>query len=85
MERFSYLGPGPRPMVLVDWGDRWEAPEGPPILFKYQPDGHPARPLIICAECGEPLQAMDIHPQKGPRAFRATALPLPLRAGDEKK
>jgi hypothetical protein len=58
-------------MVLLAWGDRWEAPDGPPILFKHQPDGHPARSLVICDECGEPLKAMDIHPQKGPGAFKA--------------
>jgi DNA-binding HxlR family transcriptional regulator len=72
-------------MALVAWGDRWEAPDGPPILFRHQPDGHPARPLVICAECGEPIKAMDIRPQKGPGAVRVMALPLPLRAGDEKK
>lgn len=71
-------------MALVAWGDRWEAPDGPPILFKHQPDGHPARPLVICAECGEPLKAKDIHPQKGPGAVRLMALPLPLRVGGTK-
>jgi len=71
-------------MALVAWGDRWEAPDGPPILFKHQADGHPARPLVICAECGEPLKAKDIHPQKGPGAVRLMALPLPLRVGGTK-
>ncbi len=72
-------------MALVAWGDRWEAPDGPPILFKHQTDGHPARPLVICAECGEPLKAKDIHPQAGPGAVRLMALPLPLRGGGAKK
>ena len=72
-------------MALVAWGDRWEAPDGPPILFKHQTDGHPARPLVICAECGEPLKAKDIHPQAGPGAVRLMALPLPLRGGGAKR
>jgi DNA-binding HxlR family transcriptional regulator len=53
-------------MALVAWGDRWEAPNGPPIIFRHQPDGHPARPWVICAECGEALKAKDIRPKKGP-------------------
>ncbi len=69
-------------MALVAWGDRWEAPDGPPILFRHQPDGHPARPLVICAECGKPLKAIDIQPQIGPGAASLEALPLPLRAAE---
>jgi DNA-binding HxlR family transcriptional regulator len=69
-------------MALVAWGDRWEAPNGPPIIFRHRADGHPTLPLVICAECGEVLKAKDIHPQKGPGANRLMALPLPLRAGD---
>jgi hypothetical protein len=72
-------------MALVAWGDRWETPDGPPILFRHRPDGHPARPLVICAECGAPIKAWDIRPQKEPGAVRVMALPLPLKAGDEKK
>lgn len=66
-------------MALVAWGDQWEAPQGPPIVFKHQPDGHVVRPLVICAHCGEPLKGKDIQPQKGPGAARPLALPLPLR------
>jgi DNA-binding HxlR family transcriptional regulator len=66
-------------MALVAWGDRWESPHGPPILFLHQPDGHPARPIVSCAQCGEALKAGDIHPKKGPGAVRPKALPLTLR------
>ena len=43
-------------MALASWGDRWEAPAGPPILFRHQPDGHPARALVVCADCGRTAQ-----------------------------
>jgi DNA-binding HxlR family transcriptional regulator len=66
-------------MALVAWGDRWEAPKGPPILFLHQPDGHPAQPMVICAHCGKVLKPKDIQPGKGPGAARLAALPLPLR------
>jgi len=66
-------------MALVAWGDRWEAPDGPPVIFRHRPDGHPTQPLIICAQCGEILKAGDITPQKGPGAARPGALPLTLQ------
>jgi DNA-binding HxlR family transcriptional regulator len=66
-------------MALVAWGDRWEAPGGPPVLLRHKKDGHGARPIVICAECGDALTPGDIRPVRGPGAKRPMALPLPLR------
>jgi len=66
-------------MALVAWGDRWEATDGPPVVFRHRPDGHPALPIVICAQCGEALRAKDIQPEKGPGAVRPKALPMSLR------
>ena len=72
-------------MALAAWGDRWEAPQGPPIIFRHQPGGHSVSPLVICAECGKAVKAKDIRPEIGPGAKRRMALPLPLRNGDPKE
>ena len=66
-------------MALAGWGDRWEAPKGPPILFRHGSDGHPAEPALMCRCCGEALTPGNIRPQRGPGAKRPKALPLPLR------
>lgn len=66
-------------MALVAWGDHWESPHGPPIVFTHQPDGHPVQPMVICAQCGEALKARDINPQKGPGVSDVKALPMTLR------
>lgn len=68
-------------MALVAWGDRWESPSGPPIVFLHSPDGHPAQPSVVCSQCGKALLPKDIRPQPGPGALRAGSLPLPLREG----
>lgn len=70
-------------MALVAWGDRWESPDGPPIIFRHKPDGHPARPVVICSQCGDVLHSKDIVAEKGPGVSLSKSLPLPLR-GDRK-
>ncbi|HUN56216.1 MAG TPA: helix-turn-helix domain-containing protein [Smithella sp.] len=71
-------------MALVAWGDKWEAPNGPPIIFKHQPNGHAAKPGVICTCCGKPLQPKDIRPKKSPNVKRPNALPMTLRGADNK-
>jgi DNA-binding HxlR family transcriptional regulator len=72
-------------MALVAWGDRWEAPDGPPVVFRHLPDGHPAQPIVICERCGEALNAKDIQPEKGPGAARPKALPISLRPAEKSR
>ncbi|MBW2514968.1 MAG: helix-turn-helix transcriptional regulator [Deltaproteobacteria bacterium] len=66
-------------MALVSWGDRWEAPQGPPIIFQHQPDGHLVHSKVICSHCGEVLKPKDIKPAIGPGAKRLKSLPMTLR------
>jgi DNA-binding HxlR family transcriptional regulator len=68
-------------MALVAWGDQWEAPNGPPVLLKHKKDGHRARPIVVCGQCGDTLTPDNVRPVKGPGAKRPVALPLPLRPG----
>ena len=66
-------------LTMVAWGDRWEAPKGPPVELRHNKDGHRARPIVVCAECGEALTPKNVRPLRGPGARRPMALPLPLR------
>jgi len=49
--------------TLREWGDRY-AVETPPVVFRHH--DHELRVGRICAECGEPVRAADVH-----RASRA--------------
>jgi len=66
-------------MALVAWGDKWESPKGPPIIFHHGSDKHTVQPKVICAQCGEELIARDIEPGKGPGVTNPEALPICLR------
>lgn len=61
-------GLGPVIMALTEWGDRWAAPDGPPILFEHTGCGHPARTTIVCAACGQGVAPADVSVAPGPGA-----------------
>ncbi len=71
-------------MSLVAWADRWEAPEGPPILFLHGEERHPVHPVVICQNCEKPINATGIIPEMGPGARRPSRLPTPLRPQKDK-
>jgi hypothetical protein len=50
------------------WGDRWAAPDGPPVLIEHRGCGKRTRPQVTCACCGEPLSADDLDIHAGPGA-----------------
>lgn len=48
-------------VALTEWGDRWAAPDGPPVVF-----GHPgcdglARQTVVCTSCGNGLPASKLE------------------------
>lgn len=48
--------------TLMSWGDRYLAgPGGPPLVLEHT-CGHRVSPRLICAACGEPLEARDTRP-----------------------
>ncbi|MGH3448346.1 MAG: winged helix-turn-helix transcriptional regulator [Nocardioidaceae bacterium] len=59
---------GPVIMALTEWGDRWAAPGGPPILFEHTSCGHPARTTIVCEACGQDIVPSDVSAAPGPGA-----------------
>jgi len=53
-------------IALTEWGDRWAAPGGPPILYKHTRCGGPVRQHVGCAHCGEVSDAGEIYVRPGP-------------------
>lgn len=82
-ERFEYrLTPKgvdlwPVLTALREWGDRWAAPEGPPVETVHRTCGHTTHVVPTCASCGEVLEAPDLQPVPGPGAGDPPLVPRP--------
>ncbi|WP_246797811.1 winged helix-turn-helix transcriptional regulator [Burkholderia perseverans] len=54
-------------LALTAWGDRWkDEGAGPPVLLRHTHCGKLLRPVMVCSECGEPLDPRDIELLPGP-------------------
>src|SRR6476619_5269106 len=42
----------PALIALTQWGDRWAAPAGPPILYRHDTCGDAVTQAVVCATCG---------------------------------
>jgi DNA-binding HxlR family transcriptional regulator len=47
-------------IALTEWGDRWAAPEGPPIEYQHESCGGHVRSLLHCDQCGSELEVQDV-------------------------
>jgi DNA-binding HxlR family transcriptional regulator len=54
--------------AMRQWGDRWAAPEGPPLEVVHKACGHVTHVVPSCAMCGAPLTARDVRAVEGPGA-----------------
>jgi len=63
--------------AMRQWGDRWEAPDGPPVVMQHDTCGHIGPFVPICEGCGEPLTRAELIPLAGPGALPGQA-PLPV-------
>lgn len=62
-------------MALVHWGDLYmSGVEGAPIRHIHQGCGQPMHGLLVCSDCGEPLQPRDVRLEEAP-AFKGQLLP----------
>jgi DNA-binding HxlR family transcriptional regulator len=55
-------------VALTEWGDRWAAPQGPPILFEHEDCGGPVHVHARCDDCGREPVTADIVAVAGPGA-----------------
>jgi DNA-binding HxlR family transcriptional regulator len=60
--------------ALREWGDRWEAPDGPPVEVLHRTCGHVTHIVPTCSECGEVLSPFELGIRRGPGAKRTTPL-----------
>jgi DNA-binding HxlR family transcriptional regulator len=53
-------------IALTEWGDRWAAPDGPPILYSHARCGAPISQRTTCTDCGALHDATELRALPGP-------------------
>lgn len=56
----------PALIALTEWGDRWAAPDGPPILYRHEACGAPVRDELVCESCGRIDDGAEVLAWPGP-------------------
>jgi DNA-binding HxlR family transcriptional regulator len=54
--------------ALLQWGDAYAAPGGPPRVQVHIPCGHDAHPRLLCGYCGEVVARGQMRSRPGPGA-----------------
>jgi DNA-binding HxlR family transcriptional regulator len=57
-------------VALMQWGDRYDAPAGPPRLMVHSPCGHDTNPVLHCSHCEQPIAPPELRVRSGPGARR---------------
>jgi DNA-binding HxlR family transcriptional regulator len=52
--------------AMRQWGDKYAAPDGPPLELLHKPCGKLSQAVMTCSACGERLSAHDLRPVPGP-------------------
>lgn len=55
-------------VALTEWGHRWVAPQGPPVLYEHEDCGGPVHVHARCDDCGQEPRAADVVAVAGPGA-----------------
>jgi DNA-binding HxlR family transcriptional regulator len=53
-------------LTLTEWGDRWAAPDGPPILYTHSVCGGGVSQQTMCAGCGQVAHPAEVEARPGP-------------------
>jgi DNA-binding HxlR family transcriptional regulator len=56
----------PALIALTEWGDRWAAPEGPPIRYIHAACGSGVHHEVVCATCGRVEDPAEVQALPGP-------------------
>lgn len=62
--------------AMRQWGDRWAAPDGPPVVIEHKACGHPATVNPTCSQCAATLDARSLRVRPGPGAERRPSAEL---------
>jgi DNA-binding HxlR family transcriptional regulator len=87
-ERFEYrltekgLDLWPTIVALLQWGDKYEAPDGPPLVLTHRDCDGEVDMHRICSACGKRLEVRDVKARRGPGSKRDVGWPA-LREGAE--
>jgi DNA-binding HxlR family transcriptional regulator len=65
--------------TMRQWGDKYAAPDGPPLQVTHKRCGHVSEAVLTCSECGDPISSRDVRAQPGPGANEAL-VGVPVRA-----
>ena len=52
--------------ALTSWGDRWAAPDGPPIIFEHEGCPGPIEPELRCRTCDHVIGPAQVRTRFGP-------------------
>ena len=74
----------PALIALTEWGDRWAAPDGPPILYRHAACSSPVTHQVVCTSCGpvDDPAAVTALPGPGMPAERAERVARRADEGD---
>jgi DNA-binding HxlR family transcriptional regulator len=53
-------------LALNEWGDRWMAPDGPPVLYSHTVCGGEISQHTVCATCGDVHDPAEVQARPGP-------------------
>jgi DNA-binding HxlR family transcriptional regulator len=53
-------------IALTEWGDRWAAPQGPPVLYEHAGCGGAIHDQLRCSICGDVQASADVTVRPGP-------------------
>jgi DNA-binding HxlR family transcriptional regulator len=56
----------PALIAFTQWGDKWAAPNGPPILYSHAVCDSPVRTEVVCATCGRVEDPAAVKARPGP-------------------
>jgi DNA-binding HxlR family transcriptional regulator len=54
--------------AMRQWGDKYEAPDGPPLVVTHKTCGHVTQAVLTCSVCGESIGPRDVRAAAGPGA-----------------
>ena len=61
--------------AMRHWGDVWAAPDGPSVELVHDGCERVSHAVLTCSECGEPLDARQVHAVAGPGAGPTSPIP----------
>jgi len=57
-------------IALSAWGDRWAAPDGPPVVYRHHECGGRLDLQLRCRSCHQSVTSAQVTPQPGPGLHR---------------